>query len=81
MNALRATFRSTAGRVSGHFYLDNGELKVTHQPQNAILKKYGKELVETGTAYKAIFPADASGNEATEHLSRKHIFPDGRRYG
>ncbi|MEE0868342.1 MAG: phenylalanine--tRNA ligase subunit alpha, partial [Ruminococcus sp.] len=40
------------------YYLDNGQLlkSQTSAAQNAILKKYGKNLVENGVPIKAIFP-------------------------
>ena len=44
------------------YYLENGELlkSQTSAAQNAILRKYGKQLKEQGMPIRAIFPADAS---------------------
>jgi phenylalanyl-tRNA synthetase alpha chain len=40
------------------YYLENGQLlkSQTSAAQNAILKKYGKDLVENGRPIRAIFP-------------------------
>ena len=50
------------------YYLDNGQLlkSQTSAAQNAILKKYGKNLIENGVPIKAIFPGRCFRNEATD---------------
>lgn len=58
------------------YYLDNGQLLKSHTSaaQNAILKKYGKSLVETGRPIKAIFPGRCFRNEATDACHENTFF-------
>ena len=58
------------------YYLDNGQLLKSHTSaaQNAILKKYGKGLIENGTPIKAIFPGRCFRNEATDACHENTFF-------
>jgi phenylalanyl-tRNA synthetase alpha chain len=58
------------------YYLDNGQLLKSHTSaaQNAILKKYGKALIENGTPIKAIFPGRCFRNEATDACHENTFF-------
>lgn len=58
------------------YYLDNGQLLKTQTSaaQNAILKKYGKGLVEDGVPIKAIFPGRCFRNEATDACHENTFF-------
>ena len=58
------------------YYLDNGQLlkSQTSAAQNAILKKYGKNLVENGVPIKAIFPGRCFRNEATDACHENTFF-------
>lgn len=80
--ALNIPKHHPARDMQDTYYLDNGQLLKSHTSaaQNAILKKYGKGLIENGTPIKAIFPQMLQ-KRGYGRLSRKHIFPDGRRYG
>ncbi len=58
------------------YYLENGQLlkSQTSAAQNAIIKKYGKRLVEKGTPIKAIFPGRCFRNEATDATHENTFF-------
>ena len=58
------------------YYLENGQLlkSQTSAAQNAIIKKYGKSLVEKGTPIKAIFPGRCFRNEATDATHENTFF-------
>ncbi len=58
------------------YYLTNGQLlkSQTSAAQNAILKKYGKDLIETGRPIKAIFPGRCFRNEATDACHENTFF-------
>ena len=58
------------------YYLTNGELlkSQTSAAQNAILKKYGKQLKEDGMPIRAIFPGRCFRNEATDATHENTFF-------
>ena len=58
------------------YYLENGELlkSQTSAAQNAILKKYGKQLMEDGMPIRAIFPGRCFRNEATDATHENTFF-------
>lgn len=58
------------------YYLENGQLlkSQTSAAQNAILRKYGKELVENGKPIRAIFPGRCFRNEATDACHENTFF-------
>ena len=58
------------------YYLENGQLlkSQTSAAQNAIIKKYGKKLIEDGTPIKAIFPGRCFRNEATDATHENTFF-------
>ncbi len=58
------------------YYLENGQLlkSQTSAAQNAILKKYGKALIENGIPIKAIFPGRCFRNEATDACHENTFF-------
>lgn len=58
------------------YYLTNGQLlkSQTSAAQNAILKKYGKNLKENGVPIKAIFPGRCFRNEATDASHENTFF-------
>ena len=58
------------------YYLENGQLlkSQTSAAQNAILKKYGKNLIENGVPIKAIFPGRCFRNEATDACHENTFF-------
>lgn len=58
------------------YYLENGQLlkSQTSAAQNAILKKYGKNLTENGVPIKAIFPGRCFRNEATDACHENTFF-------
>ena len=58
------------------YYLENGQLlkSQTSAAQNAIIKKYGKRLIENGTPIKAIFPGRCFRNEATDATHENTFF-------
>ncbi len=58
------------------YYLTNGELlkSQTSAAQNAILKKYGKQLMEDGMPIRAIFPGRCFRNEATDATHENTFF-------
>ncbi len=58
------------------YYLENGELlkSQTSAAQNAILKKYSKQLIEDSMPIKAIFPGRCFRNEATDASHENTFF-------
>ena len=58
------------------YYLENGQLlkSQTSAAQNAILKKYGKELNENGRPIMAIIPGRCFRNEATDACHENTFF-------
>ena len=58
------------------YYLENGQLlkSQTSAAQNAILRKYGKKLIENGVPIKAIFPGRCFRNEATDATHENTFF-------
>ena len=58
------------------YYLENGQLLKSHTSaaQNAIYKKYKKDLVENGVPIKAIFPGRCFRNEATDACHENTFF-------
>ena len=58
------------------YYLTNGQLlkSQTSAAQNAILRKYGKNLKENGVPIKAIFPGRCFRNEATDASHENTFF-------
>ena len=58
------------------YYLENGQLlkSQTSAAQNAILRKYGKNLIENGVPIKAIFPGRCFRNEATDACHENTFF-------
>ncbi|MCR5653098.1 MAG: phenylalanine--tRNA ligase subunit alpha [Ruminococcus sp.] len=58
------------------YYLENGQLlkSQTSAAQNAILRKYGKNLKENGVPIKAIFPGRCFRNEATDATHENTFF-------
>ena len=58
------------------YYLENGELlkSQTSAAQNAILRKYGKQLMEDGMPIRAIFPGRCFRNEATDATHENTFF-------
>lgn len=58
------------------YYLENGQLlkSQTSAAQNAIYKKYKKDLVEKGMPIKAIFPGRCFRNEATDACHENTFF-------
>ncbi len=58
------------------YYLTNGQLLKTQTSaaQNAILRKYGKNLIENGVPIKAIFPGRCFRNEATDASHENTFF-------
>ena len=58
------------------YYLENGQLlkSQTSAAQNAILKKYGKDLIEKGVPIRAIFPGRCFRNEATDACHENTFF-------
>ena len=58
------------------YYLENGQLlkSQTSAAQNAILKKYGKNLIENNVPIKAIFPGRCFRNEATDACHENTFF-------
>lgn len=58
------------------YYLENGQLlkSQTSAAQNAIIRKYGKGLIEKGTPIKAIFPGRCFRNEATDATHENTFF-------
>ena len=58
------------------YYLENGQLlkSQTSAAQNAILRKYSKDLIENGRPIKAIFPGRCFRNEATDACHENTFF-------
>ena len=58
------------------YYLENSQLlkSQTSAAQNAILKKYGKNLIENGVPIKSIFPGRCFRNEATDASHENTFF-------
>lgn len=58
------------------YYLENGQLlkSQTSAAQNAILKKYGKDLIEKNIPIRAIFPGRCFRNEATDSCHENTFF-------
>ncbi len=58
------------------YYLENGQLlkSQTSAAQNAILKKYGKNLIEKDIPIRAIFPGRCFRNEATDACHENTFF-------
>jgi len=58
------------------YYLENGQLLKSHTSaaQNAIYKKYKKQLVEEGKPIRAIFPGRCFRNEATDACHENTFF-------
>ena len=58
------------------YYLENGQLlkSQTSAAQNAILRKYGKRMMENGVPIKAIFPGRCFRNEATDASHENTFF-------
>ncbi len=58
------------------YYLENGQLlkSQTSAAQNAILRKYGKSLMEEGKPIKAIFPGRCFRNESTDACHENTFF-------
>ncbi|MGN1113217.1 MAG: phenylalanine--tRNA ligase subunit alpha, partial [Acutalibacteraceae bacterium] len=58
------------------YYLENGQLlkSQTSAAQNAILRKYGKNLIENDIPIKAIFPGRCFRNEATDACHENTFF-------
>ena len=58
------------------YYLENGQLlkSQTSAAQNAILRKYGPDLINKGVPIKAIFPGRCFRNEATDACHENTFF-------
>ena len=58
------------------YYLENGQLLKSHTSaaQNAIYKKYAKQLIEEGKPIRAIFPGKCFRNEATDACHENTFF-------
>lgn len=58
------------------YYLENGQLlkSQTSAAQNAILRKYGPDLIKNGTPIRAIFPGRCFRNEATDACHENTFF-------
>ena len=74
--ALNIPKHHPARDMQDTYYLSNGQLLKSHTSaaQNAILKKYGKNLVENGVPIKAIFPGRCFRNEATDACHENTFF-------
>ena len=74
--ALNIPKHHPARDMQDTYYLDNGQLLKSHTSaaQNAILKKYGKNLMENGVPIKAIFPGRCFRNEATDACHENTFF-------
>ncbi|MBQ4568631.1 MAG: phenylalanine--tRNA ligase subunit alpha [Ruminococcus sp.] len=74
--ALNIPKHHPARDMQDTYYLDNGQLLKSHTSaaQNAILKKYGKALVEKGEPIRAIFPGRCFRNEATDACHENTFF-------
>ncbi len=58
------------------YYLENGQLLKSHTSaaQNAIYKKYSRQLIEEGKPIRAIFPGRCFRNEATDACHENTFF-------
>ena len=58
------------------YYLENGQLLKTQTSaaQNAIYRKYGPRLIETGEPIKAVFPGRCFRNESTDACHENTFF-------
>ena len=74
--ALNIPKHHPARDMQDTYYLSNGQLLKSHTSaaQNAILKKYGKNLMENGVPIKAIFPGRCFRNEATDACHENTFF-------
>ncbi|MBR2724830.1 MAG: phenylalanine--tRNA ligase subunit alpha [Ruminococcus sp.] len=74
--ALNIPKHHPARDMQDTYYLTNGQLLKSHTSaaQNAILKKYGKNLKENGVPIKAIFPGRCFRNEATDACHENTFF-------
>lgn len=74
--ALNIPKHHPARDMQDTYYLDNGELLKSHTSaaQNAILRKYSKNLIENGMPIKAIFPGRCFRNEATDACHENTFF-------
>ena len=74
--ALNIPKHHPARDMQDTYYLDNGQLLKSHTSaaQKAILKKYGKNLIENGVPIKAIFPGRCFRNEATDACHENTFF-------
>ena len=74
--ALNIPKHHPARDMQDTYYLSIGQLLKTHTSaaQNAILKKYGKNLMENGVPIKAIFPGRCFRNEATDACHENTFF-------
>ncbi len=74
--ALNIPKHHPARDMQDTYYLSNGQLLKSHTSaaQNAILKKYGKNLKENGVPIKAIFPGRCFRNEATDACHENTFF-------
>ncbi len=74
--ALNIPKHHPARDMQDTYYLDNGQLLKSHTSaaQNAILKKYSKDLVEKGEPIRAIFPGRCFRNEATDACHENTFF-------
>lgn len=74
--ALNIPKHHPARDMQDTYYLENGQLLKSHTSaaQNAILKKYGKNLIENGETIKAIFPGRCFRNEATDACHENTFF-------
>ncbi|MBQ2943122.1 MAG: phenylalanine--tRNA ligase subunit alpha [Ruminococcus sp.] len=74
--ALNIPKHHPARDMQDTYYLQNGQLLKSHTSaaQNAILKKYGKNLIENGVPIKAIFPGRCFRNEATDACHENTFF-------
>lgn len=74
--ALNIPKHHPARDMQDTYYLENGQLLKSHTSaaQNAILKKYSKNLIENGETIKAIFPGRCFRNEATDACHENTFF-------
>ena len=74
--ALNIPKHHPARDMQDTYYLDNGQLLKSHTSaaQNAIIKKYSKNLKENGMTIKAIFPGRCFRNEATDACHENTFF-------
>ncbi len=74
--ALNIPKHHPARDMQDTYYLTNGQLLKSHTSaaQNAIYRKYSKELFEEGKPIKAIFPGRCFRNEATDACHENTFF-------